>query len=385
MNSLNRILAILLLILSSAAAAQDTSYRVTFELFSDVLPDDATVYVTGAHEQIGNWSPTGLQLDFVGSGIWTRSVTFDKSVNLEYKFTLGSWEREGANIAGMPLPNFKANLTDSQTLSHVVVRWTDGQKPVLKGQITGTVNYHRGIKGAGLQDRDVIVWLPPGHEENPTVRYPVLYMQDGQNVFDPATSSFGVDWQIDESLDSMIRAGKIAPLIVVGIYNTADRTYEYTPGEKGTAYMNLVAQTIKPLIDKTYRTLPDRANTFVGGSSAGGIISFMTVWTYPEIFSKAMCMSPAFKTPDGFEYKFDFVKVVKESKPRKNVTFYLDNGGVGLEAELQPGIDEMIQALREKGYEFEKQFVMKKDATASHNEAAWAERFPSAIQWLISH
>lgn len=385
MNPLNRTLALILLFLSGISTAQEDRIRVSFELFSDVLPDDATVYVTGSHEQIGNWNPMGLQLDFVGSGIWTRSVYFDKPVNLEYKFTLGTWEGEAANISGLPLPNFNAKVTDSQTLTHVVVRWTDGQKPVLKGQITGTVNYHRGIKGAGLQDRDVIVWLPPDYEENPTVRYPVLYMQDGQNIVDPATSSFGVDWQIDETLDSLITGGKINAMIVVGIYNTSDRTYEYTPGDKGTAYMELVAKTIKPMIDKTYRTLPDRANTYVGGSSAGGIISFMLVWTYPEIFSKALCMSPAFKTPEGFEYQFDFVRVVRESKPRKNVTFYLDNGGVGLEAALQPGIDDMIQALREKEYVFGKHFMMKKDAVASHNEAAWAQRFPAAIQWLMTH
>jgi predicted alpha/beta superfamily hydrolase len=210
-------------------------------------------------------------------------------------------------------------------------------------------------------------------------------MQDGQNIVDPATSSFGVDWQIDESLDSLIRAGKLAHMIVVGIYNTADRTYEYTPGEIGTAYMELVTKTIKPMIDKTYRTKPDRANTWVGGSSAGGIISFMLVWNYPTVFSKALCMSPAFKTPEGFGYQFDFVKVVKADKKRKNVVFYLDNGGVGLEAALQPGIDEMIQALREKGYVTGTDFVFKRDAAAFHNEAAWAERFPYAILWLTSH
>lgn len=115
----------------------------------------------------------------------------------------------------------------------------------------------------------------------------------------------------------------------------------------------------------------------------GGIISFMIVWTYPNIFSKAICMSPAFRNPDGYDYKFDFVKVVNETKKRKDVRFYIDNGGIGLESELQPGIDEMLQALKTKKYKEGKDYMFVQDESASHNEAAWAKRFPEAILWLL--
>lgn len=254
-----------------------------------------------------------------------------------------------------------------------------------QGQITGVVKYHPAVKSNDLLERNLIVWLPPNYDENPDQRYPVLYMHDGQNIFDPSTSFIGIDWQIDETADSLIRLGEIPPVIIVGIFNTSDRTVEYTPGEKGSAYMDFVVNTVKPLIDNTYRTQSERENTFVGGSSAGGIISFMLVWEYPEIFSKAICMSPAFRNPDGFNYQFNYVTTVQntESVP-DNVFFYMDNGGVDLEALLQPGIDEMLLALDAKGFRLDTDFVFVKDPEATHNEAAWAKRFPDALKIILN-
>lgn len=258
-------------------------------------------------------------------------------------------------------------------------------EPGFQGQITGTVNYHPAIKANGLQERNLIVWLPPDYGVDPEQRYPVLYMHDGQNIFDPSTSFIGIDWQIDETADSLIRSGEIPPVIIVGIFNTSDRTMEYTPGEKGEAYMDFVVNTVKPLIDSTYLTLSDRDNTFVGGSSAGGIISFMLTWEYPEIFSKAICMSPAFRNPDGFNYQFNYITTVQDTEtPPQNVFFYLDNGGVELDALLQPGIDEMLLALDSKGYRLDRDFVFIKDEDATHSETAWAERFPTALKIILN-
>jgi predicted alpha/beta superfamily hydrolase len=234
------------------------------------------------------------------------------------------------------------------------------------------------LKGAGLQDRDLVVWLPPDYDADKTRRYPVIYMHDGQNIFDPVTSAFGVDWSIDETADDLIKKKSIEPVIVVGIYNTSDRMKEYTPGEKGTAYMNFIVEVVKPLIDSTYRTRPDRKHTIVGGSSAGGIISFMLVWEHPDVFSKAICMSPAFKSlsPGGWDY----TRVVRSSNGQKKPIFlYIDNGGIGLDSQLQPGIDEMLTALKTKGYAEGKDFLFLPDPTAKHFEADWAKRFPNAL------
>jgi predicted alpha/beta superfamily hydrolase len=195
-------------------------------------------------------------------------------------------------------------------------------------------------------------------------------MHDGQNMFDPKTSAFGVDWQIDEAADSLIRKGKILPIIIVGIYNTPDRSYEYTPGLTGYAYMNFIVNKLKPLIDSTYRTLPDRKYTSTGGSSLGGLISFMLLWIHHDIFSQAACISPAFKIGG-----IDFVSPVKNyTGKKKQIRIYIDNGSVDLDDSLQTGVDEMLSALREKEYIEGDDLYYYKALGAKHFESDWAER-----------
>ena len=331
------------------------------------------------------WNPASVKMEPKGNHTWTKDITIARPLSIEYKYTLGSWEREGANANGSPLSNFVANVVGDMTVKDNVLFWTKvGHQRVNHGQITGTVRYHRALKGAGIQDRDLVVWLPPNYDADVTRRYPVVYMHDGQNIFDPATSSFGTDWSVDETVDELIKKKSIEPVIVVGIYNTKDRMKEYTPGDTGTAYMNFVVQTVKPLVDSTYRTRPDRKNTIVGGSSSGGLMSFMLVWEHPDVFSKAICMSPAFRNPVALG-GWNYVKVVQQSNgKKKNVFFYLDNGGIGLESQLQPGIDEMITALKAKGYKEGKDFVFVRDPTAKHSEADWAKRFPRALMMVMA-
>ena len=359
-----------------------TVIRVTFILTSPDLPDDTSVYITGSLEQLGTWNPGRVKMEPKGDHTWTKEISIDRALSIEYKYTLGTWEREGADANGSPLANFIANVSADKAVKDTVRFWTKGARQrVNHGQITGTVRYHRGLKGVGLLDRDLVVWLPPGYEAEKKRRYPVIYMQDGQNIFDPVTSAFGVDWSIDETADELIRKKSIEPVIVVGIYNTSDRMKEYTPGEKGTAYMNFVVQTVKPFIDSTYRTLADRQHTIVGGSSAGGTISFMLVWEHPDVFSKAVCMSPAFKSLSSGGW--DYTRVVQSSRgPKKNIFIYLDNGALGLDSQLQPGIDAMLTALKVKGYQAGKDFIFLRDPTAKHSEADWAKRFPNALRLL---
>lgn len=377
----NALIAALLFYAVNAQAQNESSIHVTFLLNTLVLPSESTVYLTGSIEQLGNWNPGLIKMDYKGDHTWIKEITLAQPTTIEYKYTLGSWEREGARVDGSPLSNFEKQIAADTTIRDSVLFWTKGARQrVNQGQITGTVKYHRAMKGAGLKERDVIVWLPPGYETNTTARYPVVYMHDGQNIIDPATSSFGVDWGIDETVDRLIKSKAIQPVIVVGIYNTSDRMKEYVPGEKGTAYMNFIVNQLKPFIDSTYRTRPDRENTIVGGSSAGGIISFMLVWEHPDVFSKAICMSPAFKIGG-----IDYVKVVQETKKkRQGVFFYIDIGGVGLETQLQPGVDEMIAALKAKGYTEGKDFVYVRDPAAKHFEADWAKRFPNALMLSLS-
>lgn len=313
-----------------------------------------------------------------GNHTWTKTLQLEQPQSFEYKYTLGSWEREATDANAQALPNFNVNASTDTVLTNEVQYWLEKRPMAAETGITGTTKIHTNLPGNGIKRRDLIVWLPPGYETS-NKRYPVLYMHDGQNVFDPATSSFGKDWQIDETADSLIKAGAMQPAIIVGIYNTPDRSDEYTPGEKGNAYMDFVVNTAKPFIDKGYRTKRGRQHTFTGGSSAGGIISFMLAWEYPKVFSKAICMSPAFKIQH-----IDYVKEVQQyTGKKKDLFFYIDNGGIEMEERLQPGIDEMLAALKEKGYKEGKDFIWIKDKQAKHFETAWAKRMPVALKYIL--
>ena len=352
--------------------------KITFQLFSPDLNKESAVYITGSIPELGNWNPAAIQMNFIGNHRWEKTIETKAAFGIEYKFTLGSWEKESVNANGLPLDNFIVKVSSDTLIKNDIYFWKDGTIKNVVGKITGTVKYHYNFEGKNLLDRDIIVWLPTNYDNN-NERYEVLYMHDGQNLFDPKTSSFGVDWQVDEAMDSLITLKKIKPLIVVGIYNTKDRSSEYLPADKGKDYMQFLVHQLKPFIDKNYRTKPGRKHTFVGGSSMGGIISFALVWEYPAVFSKAICMSPAFKINH-----IDYVKAVNNYQgKKKKIKLYIDNGGIGLEEQLQPGIDNMLKALEQKGFVEGKDYLWVHDKNAKHFEAAWAKRMPFALQWLL--
>lgn len=344
--------------------------NVTLEVISPTLSDSSKVYVSGNSEELGNWQPDRVMLDNVGNKTWRRKLQIPKGFRMEFKFTKGSWDTEALGSDSSIPPNTVLTADKDTVIVLTIMNWRDKFNFVVKGQITGTVEFHKDFEIDGLKPRDIFVWLPPGYESEPERHYPVLYMHDGQNLINPRTSNTFIDWQVDETADSLIRKDKIEPFILVGINNTSDRASEYSKTTLGELYMKLIVEKIKPFVDSNYRTLPDRLNTAVGGSSMGGLISFVIAWDYPEVFSKAACFSPAFKFRN-----YNYVDVVRNySGKKKNLLFYLDNGGVGLESALQPGIDEMIEALKALGYQKEKDFFLFIDNEAEHNEAAWAER-----------
>ena len=365
-----KIWLILLIILHIPFTLSQSGRDITFVISTDNVPDTSSVYITGNHSLIGNWDPGKVSLTKNENNIWEREFSFPKGFHLEYKLTLGSWEQEALDKEGQVPANSSLVIVNDTSVIIDVNSWGDQSNRVVEGQITGTVMYHPKLKWEGIQDRDVVVWLPPGYDEHPNKRYPVLYMNDGQNMFDPQTSAFGVDWQIDEAADSLIRKRFIKPLIIVGIYNTPDRWSEYNQGNVGDAYMNFIVNRLKPLIDNTYRTLPGREHTAVGGSSSGGLISFVLLWVHSDVFSQAACISPAFKIRE-----IDFVSPVKNySGKKKEIKIYIDNGSVGLEDSLQTGIDVMLSALKEKGYSEGDDLYYYKAPGAKHFESDWAER-----------
>ena len=351
--------------------------KIELVVFSK-LSGDQKVFVAGNKNELGNWNPDKTSLNKINDSTWSKTFDFMVDDSIEFKFTLGSWENEALNKSGKISGNNILKIVSDTALIFNIDNWGNSSKKV-SGQITGNVKYHRNFEARSILTRDIIVWLPPSYDSLPQKHYPVLYMQDGQNLFDPSTSSFGVDWQIDEIADSLIKVHAMQELIIVGIYNSKNRGKEYNHTDLSEAYIKFLIEELKPFIDATYRTLPDKNNTSVGGSSSGGLISFIIVWEYPDVFSKAACISPALKIAD-----IDFVAPVKNySGAKKEIKIYIDNGGVGLEEKLQPGIDEMLNALEEKGFVEGKDLLFVKDQFGEHSESAWAKRVYRFLEFLF--
>ncbi len=284
----------------------DSTALVRFIVRADSVAAGDTVFISGNHTLLGNWHPAKIPLHADKNNVWTRQLIFKKGTRLKYKFTRGDWGKEAIYQLGqIPGDSDCLILNDTTIIVHIP-GWKDQQKEYfVRGQITGDVKYHHDIEAYGLKPRDVIVWLPPGYEKDLTRHYPVLYMHDGQNIIDPATSVGGNDWQLDETADSLIKNKRIMPLIIVGIYNTPDRSLEYLETPTANLYIKLVVDVIKPMIDSSYRTRPEREYTATGGSSAAGLLSFMLLWEYPDIFSRAACISPVFKLSSE-KYDIDY-------------------------------------------------------------------------------
>ena len=373
------LLSATMLLFTILLTAQDA--KVKFIVVSPKLNDSAEVYITGIGEKLGNWNPSVVRLIKQKDNSREIELTFPVGTSIEYKFTLGSWEKEALNDKGGTPGNSHFTLNKDTEVTVIIKKWggVAANKISFKGQITGMVKYHKNFPVEGLQSRDVIVWLPPSYEKELTKRYPVLYAHDGQNLFDPSTSSFGVDWQMDEAADSLIKQGKINEMIIVGIYCTKARMKEYWTGDTGKIYMNFVVNQLKPFIDKTYRTLTDRENTATIGSSAGGLISFMLLWEHNDVFSKAACLSPAFYIKDDLDY---ISPVTGYKGPKKDLKVYIDCGGIGLESILLPGAAKMISALTKLGYKNEKDYLWLYDKNGEHNESNWALRVWRPLEFL---
>ena len=246
----------------------------------------------------------------------------------------------------------------------------------------GRLEARMPMEGEGILPRAITVWLPPLYDKEITRRFPVLYMHDGQNLFDPASSYAGVTWRVDEAIQALTEEGKIDPPLVVGLHNTPDRLEDYAPTPKGFAYARFVVERVKPWVDAHYRTRIGREDTAVMGSSMGGLASFLLSWTYPQIFSKAGCLSPVFL--NDHDPKVDVCSWVEGYHGKaKGIRLYIDNGGQGLERSLQAGCLKMVSLLRERGYRDGSDLVWFYDEPAEHHEAAWAARLWRPLSFLF--
>jgi S-formylglutathione hydrolase FrmB len=271
-----------------------------------------------------------------------------------------------------------------------------------------------------LLPRQVSVWLPADYERERTRRYRVLYMHDGQNLFDSRSAFGGVPWGVDEALAALSALGEVPPTIVVAMNNTAQRWYEYAPEAAlralpadvraaadaepplpaadlaAEAYLRFVADELKPRIDQRFRTLPAREGTFVMGSSMGALASLYALCRRPEVFGGAACLSthwpvtriagvhdnPA--SPPMIALSAAVLGWFDANLPRAGGhRLYFDHGTQGLDrlyAPYQARVDAIGVG---KGYVARRDWWSKAHAGADHNEGAWQARLPQALSFLL--
>ncbi len=216
------------------SAVGDTSkFPVRFVVETpSTTPTGAEVWLSGNQPELGNWNGAGIKLAQGPAGNrFFGCIPFAGGTNLEFKVTRGSWDSVEKDAQGGELDNRRHDVSAPARVLSQVGSWRDlAPEPPRPDTITGTVAYH-DVSGAslGLKDRRVLVWLPPGYDTETARRYPVLYMHDGQNIMNVKTAAFGVEWGVDETAQSLIQAGQMEPIIIVGVYNTDDRIPEYTP------------------------------------------------------------------------------------------------------------------------------------------------------------
>ena len=298
-----------------------------------------------------------------------------------------------AHTVKLQLPGTLAGSSFTEALSGKTVTPAGGVLDIEVPARYGTVLLSNGTAQANVQvlaplavpqlgrERTIRVYLPPGYEQSGK-RYPVLYMHDGQNLFD-ATTSFSGEWGVDEILNELAKSKKLE-LIVVGIDHGGDKRVtelnawdntRFGKGE-GKQYMDFLVETVKPYVDAHYRTLPDRMHTGVMGSSMGGLISQYAIDHYGQVFGKAGIFSPAYwlAAPDVFAD-------IASHPPARDTKLYFYAGGKEGE-EMMPDMQRAVVALRQQKFP-QGNLVVRVNPEAQHNEAAWRAEFPREVEWLF--
>lgn len=361
-----------------------------------------TVYLAGSLPELGPWRPDGLALTGEGR-TRTAHLVAPPGTELEYKFTLGSWDREALGQAGTVPPNHRLLLERDTVVVHEIPDFKKDVREYIadwRGSgVWGRLVYWTDVQSAFLQPtRHVEVWLPPGYDDQRDTRYPVLYMHDGQNLFDPRIANTGIDWGVDEAVTRLVQRGRISPVIVVGVWSTSARGPEYSPWHGATDYARFLTQELMPRVNREFRTLTGPANTAVMGSSMGGLLSFYLVTRHPEAFGACGCVSTHFPlseavvaryfpglagsaTPDSTPYILRDITAGLTVPP--GARYWFDYGTLGLDSAYAPTHEAVRAWLRNQGLVEDRDFVVRRYDGADHNEASWRRRLEDPLTFLF--
>jgi enterochelin esterase-like enzyme len=346
--------------------------------------DDARDFVLG-------WNPDGIE-----SGDGLRGLAqHGYKVDADHATAPGR-----GDVALHLLPGGRHDQGAWAKLLPQFLRWAYARSaPPLEATGT-TISWHE-VASAHVPARNVDIWLPPGYADDPHARYPVLYMHDGQNLFDPALSYTGIDWGVDEAMTRLIEAGRIEPAIVVGIWNTPARFLEYMPrkpvrgaalesgGEApplpveriaSDAYLRFLVEELKPRIDAAFRTRPGRDDTLVAGSSMGALVSLYAAAEYPDVFGGVGAVSTHWPVGDGLVIDWLAEHLPDPATHR----LWFDHGTATLDAQYAPYQQRMDAILRGAGYVEGDNWTTRVYEGAEHNEAAWRARIDEVLAFLLA-
>jgi predicted alpha/beta superfamily hydrolase len=350
-------------------------------------PANSSLFIAG---NFNGWNPKNKSFQFQKN---EKGYFLELSLNAgsyEYKITRGGWDKVECTKEGKDTGNRTLNVEANSSVEVSIGGWKDlFASPSQQRKSTANKNVQI-IDTAFVipqlnRTRRVWVYVPPGYNSSKK-KYPVLYMHDGQNLFDDATS-FSGEWGVDEAIDTL--GLKIRECIVVGIDNGGnERLSEYSPYDfnwktsnsdttikgVGDKYVDFLVRTLKRYIDKRYRTLKNRENTFTAGSSMGGLISMYALLKYPKVFGGAGVFSPAFWTAPKI---FDDMKV-RGKKVKAKIYFYAgDEEGEMMVPMTLRAFNEMHRVSKSKMCE-----VIR--AGGKHNEQRWRMEFPLYYQWMMN-
>jgi enterochelin esterase-like enzyme len=383
----------------TAVGSNDTCV-VTF--VATVPEETPPLYLAGNLEALGPWQPDGLVMTGDGRERIAR-LEVPIGTALEYKFTLGSWEREALGPSGMVMPNFQHKVEGSTELRHEIRSF---KRPVAaylddwqNSGVLGTLIYWRDVASDHLEHtRNVSIWLPPGYDTDPQRRYRVLYMSDGQNLFDPRIASTGTDWAVDEALTDLVAERSIEPIIVVGVWSTASRGAEYSPWHGAPKYARFLIDELMPRVNAEFRTLIGPQQTVHIGSSMGGLLSFYLATRHPAEFGGGGCLSTHFPLSAAVAAEFMLgVEPAAELDQTPyilrdiengltvppDVRLWFDYGSEGLDQAYGPTHDALREWLTRQQRVDGRDFVIRCYEGADHDEASWRARLKDPLRFLF--
>jgi predicted alpha/beta superfamily hydrolase len=362
------------------------------------------IYLAGSLASVGTWRPDGVRLIRQEDGSYTGSIELETGQTLEFKITRGSWGTVEKNADGSDRAN-RSIVVDAGTkrIEATVERWApQGATRPSSPSVVGTLKLHEIDSEALKRRRTIRVWLPDAYGAEPNARFDVLYMQDGQNCFDRATSAFGREWEIDETLTKLIAEKAVRPLIVVGIDNGgAERVEEYTyekasatapagggalrqRGGRGAEYARFLLTEVKPFVEKQYRVNTGQAHAFIGGSSLGGLVSLEIARRHSGTFGGVIAMSPTLRWGERALAE----DLERDAGGLAHARIWVDMGTreLGDDPRAAARNEQLVAEARRLDAVLARQGVEHRLFVADgaeHNETAWAARFGQAIAYVL--